>query len=185
MNHTYINNKNKESSIIKILDEMWNIYKTIEATDSLNMSYADAIDRIKVLACIKDNMLWLEEIFIRSTIFITDDLILKDMLRIIKRIDLREYLNSVIFRDVISIHINNTLYDEISEHKFRDLIKHIDKTDVLVEFMILLENLYANKVISEEEEMRIYDAVNAVNKALSLTGSIRLKDALFIKRNTE
>ena len=175
----------KPENIIKILDEMWNIYKTIEATDSLNMSYADSINRIKVLACIKDNMLWLEEIFIRSTIFITDDLILKDMLRIIKRIDLREYLNSVIFRDVITIHINNTLYDEISEHKFRDLIKHIDKTDVLVEFMILLENLYANKVISEEEEMRIYDAVNAVNKELSLSGSIRLKDALFIKRNTE
>lgn len=175
----------KPENLLKLLDEMWKIVKTIEANDSLNLSYSDMMDRIKVLAKISDEMKWLEEMFIKSTIWISDNFYLKDVVHIIKRVDVREYLNSIILKDIIQLHGTLYLDDYISENGLADYIKYIDKIDILHEPLTLYEKLFATKEIAEEERLKLFDAVRAVEKELNLSGSIRMKDTIYIVDSEE
>lgn len=164
----------KPDNMLKIIDHIHHIHKTILIPESTNLSYADYV-RIHGNIHLNDDLKFYEKTFIHASIAMLIKLQFKDIIQTIqKKINAKENLY---LKEEFSIFATEIVEDLL---RYKDEVLSFTKEMNLDDYFSFIEKVIISKLISIEENGGYYDSIGSILSTIQNKSEFKITDKCMV-----
>ena len=165
----------KPDNMLKLIDRMERIEKTLNPIDKLYFGYSDAISHMDVTTRIIDPMILRDYMEVHIKIRLLDYLRFEDILKLIKHLSAEDR-----FKLIDDIFVHGHVYMTDNLKSWRDLIVYIHSEKLLEDVLNLIDEILIKKTFMTTEQLGIFDAARINKTLVQNEQNFIMKDACYV-----
>lgn len=165
----------KPDNMLKLIDRMERIEKTLNPIDKLYFGYSDAISHMDVTTRIIDPMILRDYMDVHIKIRLLDYLRFEDILKLIKHLSAEDR-----FKLIDDIFVHGHVYMTDNLKSWRDLVVYIHSEKLLEDVLNLIDEILIKKTFMTTEQLGIFDAARINKTLVQNEQNFIMKDACYV-----
>ena len=165
----------KPDNMLKLIDRMERIEKTLNPIDKLYFGYSDAISHMDVTTRMIDPMILRDYMEVHIKIRLLDYLRFEDILKLIKHLSAEDR-----FKLIDDIFVHGHVYMTDNLKSWRDLVVYIHSEKLLEDVLNLIDEILIKKTFMTTEQLGIFDAARINKTLVQNEQNFIMKDACYV-----